>query len=182
VKRLTLLRHAKSSWDDHVPRDFDRPLNAKGQRAARAMGAHARNLGLSFDHLIASPAVRVRETLDSFRGSYGALPEPAFDKAAYLAPAPALLDLVHNAPADAASLLLVGHNSGLEDLVFMMVPDRVEDVERDKVEEKYPTASIAEIIFDTDDWAEAKPGTGTLVRFIRPRDLDPALGPDPAEA
>ena len=58
MKTLTLLRHAKSSWDDTVQRDFDRPLNAKGARAATAMGAHLRQLGLQFDHLVASPAVR----------------------------------------------------------------------------------------------------------------------------
>ncbi len=165
-----------------MSRDFDRPLNKRGERAARAMGTRIRALGLSFDHLIASPAVRVRETLDSFGDTYGELPEPDFQLGAYLAPATALLDLVHNAPADAGSLLFVGHNSGLEDLVFLLVPDRVEDLERDKVEEKYPTAAVAEIEFDVDDWTAAKPGSGRLVRFIRPRDLDPALGPDPAEA
>ena len=182
VKRLTLLRHAKSSWDDAVSRDFDRPLNKRGERAARAMGSELRALALRFDHLIASPAVRVRETLDSFGATYGELPDPDFQMGAYLAPASALLDLVQNSPADAESVLMVGHNSGLEDLVFLLVPDRVEDLERDKVEEKYPTAAVAEIAFDVDDWEEAKPGTGRLVRFIRPRDVDPALGPGRADA
>jgi phosphohistidine phosphatase len=63
VKTLTLLRHAKSGWDDPVSRDFDRPLNPKGRRAAAMVGRHLRALGVGFDHVVASPAVRVEETL-----------------------------------------------------------------------------------------------------------------------
>ena len=61
MKTLTLLRHAKSGWDDTVARDFDRPLNAKGRKAAQAIGRHLREEKLSFDHIVASPAQRVVE-------------------------------------------------------------------------------------------------------------------------
>jgi len=71
MKTLTLLRHAKSGWDDPVSRDFDRPLNAKGKRAAAMVGRHMRTLGLAFDHVVASPAVRVVETLDEIVTGYG---------------------------------------------------------------------------------------------------------------
>jgi phosphohistidine phosphatase len=63
MKTLTLLRHAKSGWDDPVARDFDRPLNPKGHRAAQAVGRYMKAIGLGFDHVVASPAVRVTETL-----------------------------------------------------------------------------------------------------------------------
>lgn len=179
LKTLTLLRHAKSGWDDRVARDFDRPLNARGIRAARTMGAEMQRRGLAFDRIVASPAVRVRDTLAGVEGGYGPLPEPAFETRLYLASADTLLDIVHATPDDTDRLLLVGHNPGLEDLVFLLVPDEEDDAERDKVEEKYPTAALAEIVFETDSWADAAAGTGRLVRFLRPRDVDAALGPDP---
>ena len=178
MKRLTLLRHAKSGWDDPVSRDFDRPLNAKGKRAARAVGQYLRDHDLHFDRITGSPAVRVIETLEEVAAALGETIAPAWDKRVYLASGVTLLDVVHDTPDDFASLMLVGHNPGLEDLILMLVPDRAGDETRDQVEEKFPTASIAEITFDTDHWVDIKPGSGSLVRFVRPRDLDPALGPD----
>ncbi|WP_294213590.1 histidine phosphatase family protein [uncultured Sphingomonas sp.] len=177
MKTLTLLRHAKSGWDDPVARDFDRPLNPKGRRAAVAMGRRLRELGLIFDRVIASPAVRVTETVAEVEKGLGRALSPAWDRRLYLASAPTLLDAVHEAAADARSLLLIGHNPGLEELTMLLVPDTAGGL-RDVVEEKYPTATLAEITFDTDDWTAISAGQGALTRFIRPRDVDPALGPD----
>jgi phosphohistidine phosphatase len=177
VKTLTLLRHAKSGWDDRIPRDFDRPLNAKGRRAAQAMGRHLKAEGLTFDRVVASPAMRVVETLAEVGTGYGAAIEPAWDKRVYLASVTTLLDVVHETAADAERLLIVGHNPGLEDLVMLLVADGAADL-RAAMEQKYPTATIAELNFDADDWAGVTPGTAKLTRFTRPRDLDAALGPD----
>ena len=66
MKTLSLLRHAKSDWQETSIRDFDRPLNEKGRRVSRAMGHWAASQKLRFDHIVASPAVRVMETLDEF--------------------------------------------------------------------------------------------------------------------
>ncbi|WP_375401830.1 histidine phosphatase family protein [uncultured Sphingomonas sp.] len=176
MKTLTLLRHAKSSWDDAVQRDFDRPLNAKGRRAAASMGRHLRGEAMAFDHLVASPAVRVGETLDGFSSGYGRLPDAVEDRRIYLASAATLLEVVHGLPTAASRALLVGHNPGLEDLVLMLVP--AGGGSRGAVEEKYPTASVAEMLFAVEDWADVRAGGGELVRFVRPRDLDPTLGPD----
>ena len=178
MKKLILFRHAKSDWNDPVPRDFDRPLNGKGRRAARAIGQHARETGITFDQVVASPAVRVTETLDEFASGYGKMAEPSFDRRVYLASAQTLLEVIQDADESAGSVLLVGHNPGLEELVFLLVPEGRDDDAREQVEEKYPTASIAEIRLAVDHWADAEPGSGTLERFTRPRDLDPALGPD----
>ena len=178
MKRLTLLRHAKSGWDDPVSRDFDRPLNARGKKASETIGRWLKSQGLSFDHIAASPAVRVVETIDHVAIGYGETMAPVWDKRAYLASASSLLDIIHEAPADSARMLLVGHNPGLEDLILSLVPDQVGDEARDAVEEKYPTASLVEIDFDVAEWADIKPGAGQLVYFKRPRDLDPALGPE----
>lgn len=175
MKTLILLRHAKSSWDDHGARDFDRRLNPKGERAARTMGAHMRSTGLSWDHAIASPAARVVETLEQASLGYGRTIEPEWDRRAYLASAVTLLELVHEAPASADTLLLSGHNPGLEDLVLLLVPDGGDL--RDAVETKFPTAALAVMTCDG-DWADMAPGKCVLASYTRPRDLDAALGPD----
>ncbi len=180
MKRLITFRHAKSGWDQPAVRDFDRALNDKGRRAAATMGRHMRLVGIRFDHVIASPAVRVAETLDAMFDGYGRRVSPGWDRRAYLASAPTLLEIVHEASDDVDCLLLVGHNPGLEELVLNLSAEHGEEemATRDSVEEKYPTASVAEITFDVDHWADVRAGKGHLVRFVRPRDIDPALGPD----
>ena len=175
MKTLTLLRHAKSGWDDPVARDFDRPLNPKGQRAAAMMGRHMRAQGLVFDHVLASPAARVTETLAHVGKGYGGDLAPRWDPRVYLASAATLLDLVHELPAEAERVLLIGHNPGLEELVLNLVG---EGPLRDEVAVKFPTATLAEMRFDVADWPSVQRGGGALLRYVRPRDLDPALGPD----
>lgn len=178
MKRLIILRHAKSSWDDPVKRDFDRPLNKKGRRAAETMGRHMRETGVRFDHAVASPAQRVIETLESVSKGYGEAIEPEWDERAYLASDLALLEIVHETPDEAESVLLSGHNSGLEDLVLLLVPESAGDAKRASVAEKFPTCSLAIIDCDIDSWADLDEETGKLVAFTRPRDLDSELGPD----
>ena len=175
MKTLTLLRHAKSDWDDPELRDFDRPLNARGARAAVTMGRHMRALGLAFDHILASPATRVEQTLAQVESGYGAALTPEWDRRIYLAPVTTLLELVHALPESAEHVLMVGHNPGLEELTLLLVPHG--GPMRGEVEVKFPTATLAEIGFDG-SWADVATGEGRLLRFVRPRDLDPALGPD----
>lgn len=178
MKTLTLLRHAKSGMGEPGQRDFDRTLNTKGQRAAATMGRHWKGLGAGFDAVIASPAQRVIDTIEHFQRGFGPLPAIGYDKRAYLASAPGLIDLIHAADDAHGRLLLVGHNPGLEDLVLALVPDRADDRLRDDVEEKFPTASVAELHFAGERWADVAENGAMLARFVRPRDLDPALGPD----
>ncbi|NIJ09011.1 phosphohistidine phosphatase [Sphingomonas vulcanisoli] len=177
MKRLTLLRHAKSGDDGMAKRDFDRPLNAKGRKVARAIGRYLRDEGAHFDRILASPALRVAETLEEVSAGYGPGIDPAWERRIYLGTADELLDVLHEVPDEADDVLLVGHNPGLEELVLMLVPEG-EQSERRTVQEKYPTASVAEIDLDTSSWARLTPGSGRLKRFTRPRDLDPAFGPD----
>ena len=177
MKTLTLLRHAKSGWDDTVQRDFDRPLNGKGRRAAQTVGRHLKREGFGFDHVVASPALRVQQTLDEVAAGYGRTLAPVWDRRIYLASAATLLDVIRELPDAVPAAMLAGHNPGLEDLVLLLVPDAGAGL-RDAVEEKYPTASVAELTFAADRWADVAEGSGTLARFVRPRDLDPSLGPD----
>lgn len=178
MKKLTLLRHAKSGWDEPVARDFDRPLNARGRKGAKLMGGWMRDEGLSFDHVIASPAVRVVETLDLLWEGYGRALDTKLDKRVYLASAQALIDVVQEAPDGAESVLLSGHNPGMEDMILALIPERPGDALRESVEEKYPTAAIAEMEFDIAHWADLKERSGCFTRLTRPRDLDPELGPE----
>ena len=78
-------------------------------------------------------------------------------------------------------MIMCGHNPGLEDLALMLVPDAKGDALRDTLEMKFPTASLAEMQFDVDQWRAVGEGSAKLTRFIRPRDLDPTLGPDDSE-
>jgi phosphohistidine phosphatase len=127
--------------------------------------------------VIASPAIRVAETLKEVEAGYGGGLSPRWERRIYLATPDDLLDLIQAAPPEAESILLVGHNPGLEELVLMLVPDGTNGP-RGEVEAKYPTASMAELTFPVDRWEDVAEGGGDLVRFVRPRDLDPALGPD----
>jgi phosphohistidine phosphatase len=175
MKTLTLLRHAKSTWDDPVATDFDRPLNSRGRRAAATMGREMRAQGLAFDQVIASPAVRVIETLADVERGYGSALSPAYDKRVYLASTETLLDIVQEADNAAERLLIIGHNPGLENLAMLLT--RGEGL-RTQIAIKYPTATLAEIALPVESWSEVVKGVGTVARFIRPRDLDPELGPD----
>ncbi|HEX8225045.1 MAG TPA: histidine phosphatase family protein [Allosphingosinicella sp.] len=176
MKILTLLRHAKSGWDDPVTRDFDRPLNPRGRRAARTVGAAMKAQGLGFDLVLASPARRVVETLEEVGESLGAI-QIDYDERLYLASVATLLDIVRHAPDRIDRLLLAGHNPGMEELALRLAR-RDSNGLRGEVEIKYPTGTVAEIELPAERWAEVKEGAGRILRFIRPRDLDPELGPD----
>lgn len=175
MKTLTLLRHAKSGWDAPAARDFDRSLNARGRKAARAMGREMRRLGLGFDQVLASPAARVTETLTELAQGYGHAVDTSFDETIYLAPVETLLALVRSADDADDRLLLVGHNPGMEQLALLL---SAEDPLRDEIAVKYPTGALTEIGFEAARWHDIAPGEGRLARFIRPRELAEGLGPD----
>ena len=178
TKTLYLLRHAKSGWDDPVARDFDRPLNKRGEKAARTIGQWMASNGVTFEHVIASPAVRVIDTLDVLWAGYGRKIEPTWERRIYLASSATLLDVLREVSDEHDSVLMVGHNPGMEDIVFDLVADDGNSPLRDEVEVKYPTAALAQLEIDIDRWADIGRPVAHLKRFVRPRDLDPSLGPD----
>ncbi|MCC6480151.1 MAG: histidine phosphatase family protein [Sphingomonadaceae bacterium] len=178
TKTLFLLRHAKSGWDDPVARDFDRPLNRRGEKAARTVGQWMASQGVTFEHVIASPAVRVIETLDGLWAGYGRKLEPTWERRIYLASSATLLDVLREVSDAHDSVLMVGHNPGMEDVVVDLVADDGSSPLRDEVEVKFPTAALAQLEIDIDHWADIGEPVAQLKRFVRPRDLDPSLGPD----
>jgi phosphohistidine phosphatase len=180
VKTLALFRHAKSDWSDARARDFDRPLNPRGKRGAAAMGQHVFEQGWQFDRIIASPAVRVAETIEIAGRAWGHALPIEWDRRIYLASSATLIDLLRDL-ADRPhpeSLLMVGHNPGFEDLIFDLVPDDANNPLRAIVEQKFPTAAFAVLECAVDRWADIEPGCARLTELTRPRDLDPTLGPE----
>lgn len=176
MKRLTLLRHAKSGYGDRDQRDFDRTLNPRGERAALTLGRALRDEGARFDRVVASDATRVAATVALVERALGTPLSPVWERRIYLASASTLLDIVQAQPDTADHVLLAGHNPGLEDLVLMLVPDHADDALRAAVYDKLPTGALIELMFDVDHWASAE--VARITRFTRPRDLDPSLGPD----
>ncbi len=178
MKTLGLYRHAKSDWSDARARDFDRPLNARGRKGAKAMGRHILQTGFGCARIIASPAVRCAETIELGSEAAGATFPVIWDRRIYLASSATLLDLLCEQEGDPASIMMVGHNPGLEDLIFDLVPDDGMSPLRDMVEEKFPTAAYAVLELDVESWADAAPGCARLIHLTRPRDLDASLGPE----
>jgi phosphohistidine phosphatase len=172
MKRLTILRHAKSSWYEPNRDDFDRPLNERGRKAARRIGRELNRRKMDFDFALASAAARVRETLDGVAETFGEFRFPVrFDRNVYLASAATLLDLIHDLPGDAQRALLVGHNPGLQRLIVeLTVDDR--DGLRQRVADKYPTAALAVVELPAEQWRDVSPGSGKLLDLILPKELD----------
>ena len=169
MKTLYLLRHAKSDWGDASLRDFDRPLNKRGWEAAKAIGREMRERDLVPDLVLVSPAVRTRETLGRMQEGFGASFDTVEDRAIYLADTTTLVDLLRGAPGHADRLMIVGHNPGMHELVLVLA-NGPHDL-RNEVAHKYPTAALAEISFDVDEWPDVAPGTGHIRSFVKPRDL-----------
>jgi len=175
LKILGLLRHAKSEWDPGVSRDFDRGLNDRGIAGAKVIGTHIRGHGTKWDRLIASPAVRVTETLEL------GLPDVAtvYDEKLYLASPDTILEVIAaHAADDPAAIMISGHNPGLQETILDLVaPARENDLFREAAV-KFPTAAFAVLECKIDSWADLRVRCAELVHFARPRDLDPDLGPE----
>ena len=177
MKLLGLFRHAKSDWHDARARDFDRPLNGRGRKGAAVMGRHIAQHGIRWQRILSSPAVRAAETIELAAQAAGHSVPVEWDRRIYLASSDNLADVLREMPDKTASILMVGHNPGLEDLIFDLVPDDGSSPLREIVEEKFPTATFAVMELAIDRWSDLTEGCARLVHITRPRDLDPALGP-----
>ena len=170
MKTLFLLRHAKSSWDEPGLADFDRPLNKRGRKAARAMGKYAGREGLKPELVLCSTSRRTRETLKRFEGGLGESLDTEFPEALYLASAGTILDAIQTAPEDVASVMIVAHNPGMHHAALDLIKTAAaEDLSALKY--NFPTAALAEFSFETGNWSGVNFGQGKLVRFILPRHL-----------
>ena len=164
--RLMLFRHAKSDWPAGVP-DRERPLAARGRRAAPIMGNYMVRSGLTPSQVLVSPARRTLETWDAAAGAWVSPPTAAYEEAVYEATPRELLDLIRRR-GNASPLMLVGHNPGLEQLTSLLVTPH----DRVRLPEKFPTAGLAVIDLPAASWSDVRPATGTLERFVTPRALE----------
>jgi phosphohistidine phosphatase len=171
MKRLTVLRHAKSNWDDPGVKDFDRPLNKRGRKAAVLIGSEIKRRNMRFDFALASPAARVRETLERLFEGYGDTLEVSFDDRIYEASEATLLEIVRGLPASSSAPLIVGHNPALERLVIELTHDDDQGL-RNRIAKKFPTTALAVIEFPESGWAEVAVGSGEIVDLILPRELE----------
>jgi phosphohistidine phosphatase len=168
MKRVYLLRHAKSSWKDGSLPDRDRPLAGRGRRAANAMAGHLEAEGIRPDLVLCSPARRTRETLELVEYALGAGLEAKVDETLYGAGEPELLARLKTLPEEVGSVMLVGHNPGVEELALALA-SHGEGLAR--MSEKYPTAALATIDLPARRWDTVRRRSGELVGFVRPKDL-----------
>jgi phosphohistidine phosphatase len=170
---LSLLRHAKSSWDDPGLADRERPLGKRGLRDAPRMSGVFAAHGLRPDLVLCSPSVRTRETL-ALSGlssqAVGQCPPVLFEDPLYLAGAQALLARVRQVPRGVQHLLVIGHNPGLHELAVSMAR-AAGSGGGEAMAQRFPTAALAVIDVSAGAWEDVQPGTGTLRLFVAPRDL-----------
>ncbi|MEM6477952.1 MAG: histidine phosphatase family protein [Pseudomonadota bacterium] len=160
MRRLIVMRHAKSSWSSPAARDIDRALNARGVASAKALGAWLRESGFAPEHVLCSSARRTAETWETLD-----LPgEARFVSALYHASAATILREVR--AGEGESLLVLGHNPGIAafaDMILREAPghERFED---------YPTGATLIATFKG-EWQDLSPGMAQADAFIVPRDL-----------
>jgi len=168
---LSLLRHAKSNWDDMELDDFERPLAKRGVTAAPEMGRAMRELKLKPDLVLCSTSVRTRATLALVLLELGPPPpQVEYDDHLYLATPAAMLARLRKVPDTMHHVMIVGHNPGTHALALELTgAARREDMA--ELASKFPTAAFANITFDASRWRDLKSGSGRLVVFLTPRKL-----------
>ena len=172
MRQLLILRHAKSSWDDRDLPDHERPLNARGQQAARAMRDAMVGLGLCPDLVLVSTARRTRETAAALE-PWPDTPLVDHVDALYLASAPTLLSTLQSTAETVRSVLLVGHNPGLHELALALVGAHamtLANPDMRRLSEGYPSGALTEFTLPG-PWSALAEGGARLVRFLSPRDL-----------
>ena len=164
---LYLLRHAKSSWDDAALADHDRPLAPRGRRAAKKMAKHVHDMGVQPALVLCSSARRARDTLKRIRATLPKGTEVRIEDRLYGASDQNLLDRLREIRAEVPSVMLVGHNPGLEDLAILLAAPE----SRTRLEEKFPTGALATLAIPGAGWTALQGGTAELVDFVVPKQL-----------
>jgi phosphohistidine phosphatase len=169
VRRLIVVRHAKAAWPEGVA-DAERPLADRGRLDAPRAGRWLEDEGLVPDRVICSPARRTRETLALVSGVWSAAPPVEYDERVYAAGVASLLAVVRGAPPSARSVMLVGHNPGMQGLTVALAGDEASEGDIERVAEKYPTCAIA-VLEVPGTWSALAPGGAQLTRFAVPREF-----------
>lgn len=173
VKNILLLRHAKSAWNTPHQSDHDRPLNDRGERAARTMACHFAAKAPRPDLILCSTAMRTRQTLAPLVTALASPAPPiSLEKQLYLASESELLERLQSLPEDVGTVLLIGHNEGIGELAVALAGHGPREA-LERLREKYPTGALAMLAPPRAPWNTLAPGSCELVAFLRPRDLAP---------
>ena len=162
MRRLTLLRHAKTEAQHSGQKDWDRVLEPRGQRDAPEMARRLRERKLKPDKMITSPAVRALATAHIFAHELH-LPGTKLqqDERLYLASPKALKEVIRELGGDARHLMIVGHNPGLTEFAERVSADRSID--------NMPTCAIYTLEFDLKDWSELDWNSGVNAELDYPK-------------
>ncbi|MGD9914462.1 MAG: histidine phosphatase family protein [Rhizobiaceae bacterium] len=171
ARTLLLLRHAKSSWTDQSLGDFERPLAKRGRKAAPLVGREMAKRGWVPNLALVSGARRTRQTWAFVAAELPAKPAVQFSDALFHAEPDTLLEIIRSVPRSCASVMVVGHNPGLEELAQMLAGPRSSAVALASLKEKFPTGALVRFAVDR-PWSELATAGPTLTEFLRPRDLD----------
>jgi len=166
MRRLLLLRHAKTERAEAGERDQDRKLIARGRADASVIGTYMTRHGLIPDLVLVSPARRAAETWTLVADALAKAPRAVSDARIYNADPATLVELIREVRQ--ASVLVVGHNPGMHELAVQLIASG--DVEaRERINEKLPTSGLVVIDFPFDDWSRLHLNSGRLERFVSPR-------------
>ncbi len=171
AKTLYLFRHAKSSHDDPSLEDAERPLSKRGRRAAEKLGRYLASHNVAPALVLCSTAVRARETLARAVEEWPLAAPIEYRQGLYLAEAPALFEEVRALDDRFDSVMLVGHNPGLEELAAMLLP-----AAKASHAPSFPTGTMATFIFSAKRWQALAPRRGRLDSILTPRDLEAERG------
>ena len=169
MHRLLVLRHAKSSWNNSHLGDHERPLAPRGERAAEALAAHVATIDPPPALVLCSTARRAQDTLEPVRAQLPDSTTVEIEDVLYGAGAPDVLDRLREVPEEVPSVMVVGHNPGLEDLVTGLGREGDPNLIA-RVHHKFPTGALATLTF-TGPWKSLGWGSATLEAFVVPADL-----------
>jgi phosphohistidine phosphatase len=167
MRRLMLLRHAKTERAEPGQRDRDRKLMKRGRADAPTLGAYMAHHDLVPDLALVSPAARAQETWDLLAAAFDKPPRLKTDDRLYNATPHKLLELIAE-PRKANGILVVGHNPGLHEFALQLIASG--DVEaREQLREKLPTSGLVVVEVPIEDWRRLRPHSARLDRFVTPR-------------
>jgi phosphohistidine phosphatase len=170
MRRLLLLRHAKAERLPGGGPDRDRVLTARGRDDAKTIGAYLVRHRAVPDRALVSPAARTRETWELLSQAFRTAPPADFEDCLYDASPETLLGAIRDTRAGAATLLVVAHNPGMQELASLLVATGDIDA-RERLGRGFPTAALATITFAAEAWSDVHTNGGRLEHFVTPKSL-----------
>lgn len=170
MKDLLLLRHAKSSWEAPGRSDIDRPLNKRGRRAGVLLASWFKAHKCRPALVLCSPARRTRETLELVQAAWGKPPEIHYQERLYLAEADDLLAWLHELSDAIPSVLMIGHNPGLQELALRLLPESATDTGA-RIAGKFPTGALLRLSSRVRSWSRFGPDKTRLIEYVIPSEL-----------